>query len=321
MSNIYQANLRHTHTQEVEVDKEQEKIDTNSSEATYIEETYDQVQSNNSSKKTKNCKRTWCWRSVSLLAIAIALVALVVVIITNQRAPENSNTAIPLTQDDWTRINQFIADKVTKGIEQNISSSLSDLNNKIDSFANRIAKIEAQENVTAPEFKSLQSELVELRKASQEYQNNTTATILELSEQSGHIERQITTLHGLTNSTVTDIDELSLLHTQTQKQVDNIRNRTYQLEEQQNITLMELETLNNTAIRVETGFKEFNSSFIDSIKKNVTKLEVEQELLSTNVSILSSEVHSYHSNNAALPNSSTTVICLTFIIGLYLVWF
>ncbi len=167
-----------------------------------------------------------------------------------------------MTQDDWTRINQIFADKVTKGIEENVSSSFDALNKKIDFFADRLSNI------------------------------------------------------------VTDVGELSLLHTQTQKQVDNIRNRTYQLEEQQNLTIMKLDILNSTVIRVETGFKEFNSNFmdtyIDPIEKRVTKLEVEQELLSTNVSILSSAVYSYHSNNAALPSSSTTVICLTFTIGLCL---
>ncbi len=140
--------------------------------------------------------------AVALIAVAaFAMSTYVTVMLASppEVAESQSTVAIPLTQDDWRRINETIDSLVNQRVEQHLSLALDD---KFDSLSDRIAKIEQQNNTTTEEIKSLKSELAELRTTSQEYRNKTDVSITELSEESGHLENRITLLYGIANDTV-----------------------------------------------------------------------------------------------------------------------
>lgn len=339
-TNIYQLG---TPSRAQDVIGDQEEIDTkpHSQDTRNIEETNDQPSVRGSTsdenytvianeKSCTCCTSVSFWRAVSCFDILLALVAIAIsvglYIIITQKLAENNNP-IPLTQNDSNRIDEIIANRVKMGIEENLSLFLNPLREKIDLLSDRIEKIESQNNVTIPEIESLKSELSEVRMTSQEYRNETGATIVVLSEASDHLQNQIAVLHGLTNSTVTDVSELSQLYTQTQGRVDAIQNSTSLIEQQYNQTATEVSRLRDTVHRVETGLDstltEFRLNFIEPITNRTEILESDQESISTDVRRLSDQVRGYHSNGAASSHGNkATITCITVIIAwLLMSWF
>ncbi len=182
-------------------------------------------------------------------------------------------------------------ENVTTNEIESLKSQQTELRTTNQEYRNKtnftIVRLSEQANKSDKQITTAINDLVELREKAEILETDFSlkiivleslinSTEMELQNDLGHLNiemhENLTTLERnfridlqeLANATATDVAEFSLQLNLTQGQVDAIQNSTYQLEQQQNKTVAELEILINTDIVLDATITEINSNLTEN---------------------------------------------------------